>query len=108
MPMMEELPLPETLARQRGTTTQQMRHAKPGSIFVWCNHALDYPRELARYLDRDDLRVVGPDWLLVADNLRGMRVPIEIDHAGLLTLKRRHWEAIKQHGEWYERETNSR
>lgn len=49
--------------RGSGRTTRAMLGAPIGSVFIWCNHHLDYPKELARKLCREDLIIVGPDWL---------------------------------------------
>ena len=61
-----------------------MRSAKPGSIFVWPNGNLDYPRKLAKSLGRDDLRIVSPSHLR-SDELYDRQRSIVIDHATVLT-----------------------
>lgn len=45
--------------RGRGTTTQQMREAPQGALFVWCTSNLRYPRDLARSIWRCDLVIVS-------------------------------------------------
>lgn len=58
-----------------------MRSAPRNAVFVWCRNDTRYPEELARYLGRDDLRIVGPG---VSDNFfRALKVPVVIDHACL-------------------------
>jgi hypothetical protein len=49
--------------RNTGETTRQMVRAPKGATFVWCNSHLHYPQHLARYLGRDDLKIVRPEWL---------------------------------------------
>lgn len=49
--------------RQSGKTTKAMLNAPKGATFIWCNHQLDYPRRLAKHLGRDDLMIVGPEWI---------------------------------------------
>jgi hypothetical protein len=53
----------ETSGRRSGCTTEQMLGAPRGSMFVWCNDRLGYPRGLADSLGRKDLMIVGPSWL---------------------------------------------
>lgn len=69
--------------RQTGRTAKQMIDAPRRSIFVWCNTSLWYPRELARYLGRTDLRIVSHDGL-TPNELCGLRARgglLVIDHA---------------------------
>lgn len=73
------------MARQQGSTTQQMIEAPEYAVFVWENGDLEYPRDLARHLQRDDLEIVSPHWL---DNRRwiGLKLTgVVVDHALLLT-----------------------
>lgn len=49
--------------RGSGKTTRAMLKAPKGSVFVWVNHHLDYPKLLARHLGRDDLKIVSPEWI---------------------------------------------
>lgn len=74
-----------------GMTTAQMVLAPIGSVFVWCNENLDYPCRLAVYVNRSDLSIVSPVWLLLMS--RHGRIPrqciIVVDHALSLTPERR-------------------
>lgn len=66
--------------RGTGTTSQQMLAAPKNAVYVWPHSDFSYPKELARKLGRDDLKIVGPGW--VNNNLRGRRdVEVIIDHA---------------------------
>jgi uncharacterized protein Usg len=49
--------------RGTGLTTAQMHHAPHESVFVWVNYNFAYPRALAKYLRREDLKIVSPGWL---------------------------------------------
>lgn len=44
-------------------TTQAMRSAPTGAVYVWVHDSLGYPKALAHAIGRDDLIVVGPGWL---------------------------------------------
>lgn len=73
--------------RGSGRTTAAMKAAPKGAVYVWVNHHLDYPKYLARKLDREDLVIVGPDWL-TDRKWRGRVFPgIIKDHAAELTSK---------------------
>lgn len=73
------------MARQRGETTKQMTEAPQYAVFVWVHGDLEYPRDLARKLQREDLEIVSPFWLehrrWIGLRLRG----IVVDHAARLT-----------------------
>ena len=56
-----------------GHTTHQMQHAPPYSTFVWCNHNYHYPNSLAKHLGREDLKIVGPEWVRARRHHRGCR-----------------------------------
>lgn len=69
--------------RRTGKTTRQMQAAPKGSVFVWCNSMLSYPRRLAKELGRDDLVIVGPGFL--DERSRGRRASsVIVDHAARL------------------------
>lgn len=77
--------------RGSGRTTHAMRAAKKGSVYVWVNHHLDYPKQLARKLGREDLVIVSPEWLRSAQ-WRGRQFPdIMLDHEARLDSPQ--WEA---------------
>ena len=67
--------------RQRGDgeTTRQMQAAPQGAVFVWCNTNVDYPRDLARHLGRDDIKIETPSFFIC--RWRGVRLPVIVDHA---------------------------
>lgn len=84
------------ITRGDGTTTKQMQEAPRGAIFVWCNGHLSYPRDLARHLGRDDIKIVSPD-ALDGYRLHGLRLPIILDHAAARVLNSRQWERYHEY-----------
>jgi hypothetical protein len=75
-----------TGGRGSGRTTRAMLDAPKGSVYVWVNHHLDYPRELARRLGRDDLNIVSPRQVEDQGRWAGMRLTdVRLDHALLFT-----------------------
>lgn len=78
------------MMRGSGRTTEQMKDAPKGAIFVWGNHHFQYPTALARSLARGDLRIIGPDDLRC--RLAGLDLPIVVDHAADLTAGQ--WDAL--------------
>lgn len=72
--------------RGEGTTTGQMQNSPKGAVFVWVNHHLDYPRQLARKLKRDDLKIVSPEWLSDPMRWAGLELSaLVLDHAAHLS-----------------------
>ena len=70
--------------RGRGRTAQQMQNAPIGSIFVWCNSMVSYPKSLAQNLKRDDLVIQPLHWLRI-ENIAGRDgLKIVVDHAARL------------------------
>ena len=70
--------------RGSGRTTEQMKAAPNGAIFVWCSDATKWAKDKARELGRADLIVIGPRdlWYPYVDRLRGREYPaIVFDHA---------------------------
>lgn len=49
--------------RNDGTTTKQIKAATKSAVYVWSNTDLKYPIELAKSLNRSDLKIVSPYWL---------------------------------------------
>jgi len=49
--------------RGTGKTTALMKAAPPDAVYIWCNSALEYPKQLAKKIGRADLRIVSPAWL---------------------------------------------
>jgi hypothetical protein len=75
--------------RGTGTTTNQMLGAPAGSVYVWCNDHLDYPKRLAKKNNRTDLRIVPVSWLDRDHNWRGLDLEgVIVDHAVLVNGKR--------------------
>jgi len=71
--------------RGTGRTTAQMKAAPKGAIFVWCNPCLNYPRQLAKGLDRIDLVIIPPS-LLEEHRWKGLRLTgLVVDHDTRLT-----------------------
>lgn len=68
--------------RNTGKTLRQMVAAPKGAYFIWCNdQAVLYAKNLARYLGRDDLIIVGFSYLQ-DKNFRGRGpMTIVVDHA---------------------------
>lgn len=64
-----------------GKTSRQMVRAERGAVYVWPNRNLDYPRNLARHLGRDDLEIVSFSWVERGE-WRGREIrKIVVDHA---------------------------
>jgi hypothetical protein len=62
-----------------------MLSAPIGAVFVNCDSRLDYPKQLARYLRREDLQIVGPEWI-ERERWLGLRFTgIVVDHAARLS-----------------------
>lgn len=56
--------------RQAGHTSHQMRTAPKKALYVWCTGAVTYPKELARFLGREDLRVVPSTYMVLDHRLQ--------------------------------------
>lgn len=69
-----------TEKRQTGATTEQMKNAPAGAVFVWCDEVTFYPTQLARFLGRTDLRVVPKSWLRLSV-MAGYEGRVVVDHA---------------------------
>lgn len=80
-----------TGGRQSGRTTRAMQEAPKGAVYVWVHSNLDYPKELARKLGREDLRIVSPAWLEDRVWVGSLFSGIRLDHAA--TLSSRQWDA---------------
>lgn len=62
-------------------TLKQMTEAEFGALYVWCNSRLNYPKNLATYIGRKDLKIVAPH-MLTRDRLQGYEFPEAVyDHA---------------------------
>jgi len=58
-----------------------MEAAPKNALFIWCNKHTEYPKQLARKLGREDLRIFSPGFL-AEGRWRGMTFTgIVTDHA---------------------------
>lgn len=81
---------------KNGRTTELMLTAKQKTIFIWCNSHLDYPKQLAKFLDRTDLEIVRPEWL-TSQKWRGRYFSdIVLDHAALRSLTSKQWDCYRE------------
>jgi hypothetical protein len=71
--------------RGTGKTTKQMQDAPPKAIYVWCNRHLDYPKNLARKLGREDLEIVSQSFIDMGRWRGRVFSGIVLDHALELT-----------------------
>jgi len=69
------------MTRGSGETTRQMLQAPPNAVYVWPNGQLDYARVLARRLNRQDLRIVSPEYLASMCRIADERSSVVLDHA---------------------------
>lgn len=74
--------------RQTGRTTQQMKDAPYGAVFVWpVGNSISYAKDLAHKLGRGDLRIVSMSALSDC-SLYGLHVPaIVLDHETMSGMK---------------------
>lgn len=74
----------EAKLRGSGRTTKQLQALPIGGLYVSCNNSsVYYDKRLARFLNRGDILVVGPEWV-VNQRWQGMEyTAIEVDHAYL-------------------------
>lgn len=70
------------MSDKQGATTRLMLAAPLGAIYVWCNSHLDYPRRLARHLNREDLIVEPLNILFNPARIAGRSQSyVVLDHA---------------------------
>lgn len=69
------------IANHTGTTTLQMKQAPHGAFYVWPNGHLSYPKALAAFVGRDDLKIIGPHEVETGRTFRGNDRMIVVDHA---------------------------
>lgn len=68
--------------RGSGTTTQQLKAALPGSLFIYCTRDTSYPKGILKRLERTDVTVRGIDALERVDTMTAQRyTDIVVDHA---------------------------
>lgn len=72
------------MSRNTGQTSRQILDAPRGAIFVWLNSHIDYPKQLARYLGRNDVEIISP---MTLESWFGKRAHFVVDHAACLTTK---------------------
>lgn len=51
--------------RQAGHTSHQMQRAPERALYIWCSGDVTYPKNLARFLGREDLRVVSSSYMVL-------------------------------------------
>lgn len=72
--------------RKSGRTSDQMRSAPIGAVFIWCTNHTHYPLALARHVGRTDLRIM-PIRVLNSKALNGVALTgIILDHAAVAGL----------------------
>ena len=78
--------------RQTGRTTEQMKTAPKGAIYVWCNNRLHYPHALAHHLGRSDLIIISAARFRYMSDINGIRsgYPVVRDHASLSPVSTEH------------------
>jgi len=81
--------------RGTGRTKRQMVGAPQNAVFVWCNGALSYPKDLARSIGRGDLRIAPPSYLNEPGNHASrLTTALVVDHAAQLSDRQRETLAI--------------
>lgn len=85
------------MERGTGQTTNQMKNASPGAIYVVYGNR-GYYRNLARFLGRDDLVIESPEGVSTG-KLHGAEREVVLDHGilGCLALGSRFWDTLAQH-----------
>ncbi len=80
--------LMKTDNQQTGKTSQQMKHAAKGAVYIWPNSFMDYPKDLAKFLGRTDLDITFPSVFL--NKYRGKKISgVVVDHATQLSQEQR-------------------
>lgn len=66
--------------RGTGRTTEQLKNMPENSIFVWCNERTDYAVRLSKFLNRNDIKIIGPSQ--IKNYMIGRKnIPVIFDHA---------------------------
>ena len=68
------------IERGTGATTRAMLAAPKNALYLWCNDRSDYPRKLAQFLNRKDLRILTTN-TVINHGLKGLQRPLVVDHA---------------------------
>jgi hypothetical protein len=84
-----------TNARGSGMTSDQMKNAPQGAVFVYAGDHR-YSRNLAHHLGRSDLVLCPLDYRLVVKRICGTQRQVVIDHALPLDQNRRAWQEFKE------------
>lgn len=80
-----------------GKSSTLMQSAPQGSLYIWPNSQLDYPKQLAQHLGRGDLVIVN-QYNLTENTLRAKNWPgIAIDHAANLNDRQKQWVSQASH-----------
>ena len=82
-----------------------MQDAPQGATFIWCNNTTSYPRDIARRVGREDLRIEPLDVLLRGngDRLRGRDNGIVLDHYASELMMAEHWRGWHELEAWHNR-----
>jgi hypothetical protein len=78
-----------------GKTTEQIRNAPEGAIYIWPNNSLSYPREIAVAFGRHDITFVSPAWIR-PECFYGKSNPVEVDHAAWYALTVQQLKILKE------------
>lgn len=78
---------PSDPLQDTGRTTQQMKEAPRGALFIWCGNQTHYPRALARHLGREDLKIVTLDYLTHGGAESRPWPGVVLDHAAQLSFR---------------------
>ncbi len=69
------------MKRGTGETTRQLKALPLNGIFIWVHGNTYYPKQLCKFIGREDIRVVSPFWIM-GDSWRGERFSgFALDHA---------------------------
>lgn len=79
----------EDATRGTGRTTAQIANAPTGAVFVWCAKNTSYALALAKKLSRDDLKIVGPEWLRIESVIGRRGLCVVVYHALLMNNSQR-------------------
>ena len=77
------------MTRGTGQTTKQIEALPKGSLLVWCIDRLHYPRYLCETIGREDIKLVGPSWI-INGYWRGSLFPAAAYDHDLMSLLNRH------------------
>lgn len=74
--------------RGTGTTTQQLKAAPPGSLFIYCTRQVEYPKDLLKKMGRTDVTIQGVGVLDELYMSAQRYTAIIVDHAVVSTPER--------------------